>query len=259
MASADGTNYKKPRGRSPSYPGIDLQAAIDRARTLYDKAGRHRAPVDVIIGVWGYTTFSGSANVNLAALKKFGLIDDEGSGSAREAWLTDLALDILLDTEPRSHIQRAALTPPIHREMWDQYGVDLPHDNVLRSELIRRRGFTEKGADDFISEWRATLKFSGLASSPITGDDGEDEESEDRDDHQERSNEDQRNRKDGRNDRQDDRSPRMQGVLTIPVPIINSAPVVVEFPGKIAEDDWNQFIAVLTAMKPGIVAPPDAD
>ena len=49
------------------------------------------------------------------------------------------------------------------------------------------------------------------------------------------------------------------GVLTIPVPIVHGAPVIVEFPGKIGEDDWIQFIAVLTAMKPGLIARPEPE
>ena len=48
--------------------------------------------------------------------------------------------------------------------------------------------------------------------------------------------------------------------LTIPVPVIGGSPVTVvgEFP--ITEAAWSQFMAVLAAMKPGLVAsePPDA-
>ena len=46
-------------------------------------------------------------------------------------------------------------------------------------------------------------------------------------------------------------------VLTIPVPIIGGSPVMVEGEFPISEAAWSQFIAVLEAMKPGLVKPED--
>lgn len=50
-------------------------------------------------------------------------------------------------------------------------------------------------------------------------------------------------------------------LLTIPVPIIGDKPVTVEGEFPISEAAWSQFIAVLNAMKPGLVRndpePPD--
>jgi len=85
---------KKTRQRSPSYPGIGLEAALGRAKALYQEEGRNAAPNEAILDHWGYASKSGPGLVTLAALKRFGLLQTEGPGKAR---LTNLALSIILD------------------------------------------------------------------------------------------------------------------------------------------------------------------
>src|ERR1700736_3830256 len=79
---------RKPRGRSPSYPAINLETAIQRARVLWETERQHAASVDTIVKHWGYKSLNGPAALSLAALKKFGLVEDEGAGPARTARLT---------------------------------------------------------------------------------------------------------------------------------------------------------------------------
>src|SRR5207253_10235130 len=73
----------KARPRSPSYPGIDLATAIERARTMFEHEHRSAAHVDVLYSHWGHKPKSGAGGVVLAALKKYGLITDDGSGANR--------------------------------------------------------------------------------------------------------------------------------------------------------------------------------
>lgn len=134
------------KARSPSYPGIDLATALDRARSIYEHEGREAGAVDSLYGDWGLKPRSGAGGVVLAALKKFGLMIDEGAGATRRARLTDLALEILLDDTGSAardaDIQSAALLPEIHQEVWRKYGGEPPADARLRLWLIRDRGFT---------------------------------------------------------------------------------------------------------------------
>src|SRR5689334_3352156 len=88
---------KRKKGRSPSYPGIGLQEAIERARIIYRAENRHSAAIDTILSHWGYRSGSGLGLVVLAALIKFGLLADEGSGKGRHARLTEDALKIIQD------------------------------------------------------------------------------------------------------------------------------------------------------------------
>lgn len=155
------------KGRSPSYPGIPLEKAIDRARQLYAKERLYPTPLMTVMKHWGYTNATGRSGMALAALKKFGLLEDVGKGSAddRRLKLTQLADDIL--NHPSSDAQReairaAALMPGIHRELWEEYRQHLPSDANLEFNLRRNRGFTESGAAEFVQEYRATMEFAGL-------------------------------------------------------------------------------------------------
>ncbi len=160
---------RKKKDRSPSYPAIDLETALERARQLLSKEGRHYAPISAILQHWGYATKSSGGLLTTAALKKFGLLEDQGSGENRKARITDLAYRILIDDRPNSEqraalIREAALTPPIHAELWQERGPDgsLPSDVTLRFTLRTERGFTETAASDLINEFRQTIAFAGL-------------------------------------------------------------------------------------------------
>ena len=173
MTQENGQNRKTedPKGtkasRSPSYPGISLEEALARARVLYGKEKEYAAPIDTILDHWEYKPKSGPGLVCLAALKKFGLLTDEGSGSDRQGKLTGFALDIILDDredgkEREKRIREAGLLPEIHKQLLEKYNGELPSDQTLRYHLMRNKGFTENGAIEFIREFKQTIKFAKL-------------------------------------------------------------------------------------------------
>lgn len=171
-------DHRPKRARSPNYPGIALDEAIERARVLYHKEGKHAAPVAAAYRDLGYSPGSGQGGVVLAALKKFGLVDDTGSGNARAVRLTEIALRIILDERPESPerlsaIQAAALTPPIHAELWQQYGPSLPSDETLLFRLQTEKGFTKGGAIEFLREFKDTIEFARLTEAESLGADGD--------------------------------------------------------------------------------------
>jgi hypothetical protein len=136
-------------------------------------AGRHPARVSALLDQWGYSAKSSGGLLALAALKKFGLVEDHGSREAREVSLTDLGRELLFywgDRESDAFItraQKAALTPAIHRELWERYQGDLPDDRVILPHLVFESDFSESAAADLLGEFRRTLAFSRL-----TGDGG---------------------------------------------------------------------------------------
>ena len=155
-------------GRSPAYPFIPLDKALARAEALRKAIG-NKADTRVVsaMGHWGYGEKSSGGIQTAAALKHFGLIDDSGSGRDRRLKLSELALRILLDQRPDSVerkqlIQRSALLPKMHQELWERWGRDLPVDAELRHYLLLDRGFNENGAEDFIREYKATISYAGL-------------------------------------------------------------------------------------------------
>jgi len=158
----------KKEGRSPGYPSISLEVALGRAQILKDREpGRHFAHISTIFEYWGYGSKSSTGLLTLAALKKFGLIEDRGAKETREAKISDLAWRILEDNRPNSAeraalIQEAALRPPVHRKLWNDYKGQLPSDETLRYRLRTTEKFTLGAVDDFIREFRATIAFAKL-------------------------------------------------------------------------------------------------
>jgi hypothetical protein len=160
---------RRSKGRSPSYPGIALGEAIQKAAILYEKEGRHAADSDTITGHWGYKPKTGPGLVAIAALKRFGLLEDEGGNGARRARLTQLALSIVLheegSPERQQWVREAALMPAIHAELWKQFDGRLPSDQNLRRVLVMDRAFTDSGAQQFIRQFKNTIAYAKLTES----------------------------------------------------------------------------------------------
>jgi hypothetical protein len=242
---------KPPKGRSPSYPSIPLKDAIARARTIWDFSKQHPLPVATITSKWGYKSpTTGPASTTYAALKKYGLLTDEGNGSDRRGKLTDLAVAILNKPDPSDDMRQAALTPPIMREFWSSYGREVPPQDSLHWDYVVQKGFTETGLAEFLRVYKANLATIGADSSATVDDEAERNGDPDEDDEQD----DERRRIEAETRRREQESNRRRtGVLTVPVLLQDSDPVVVEFPGKLSEDDWEYFLEQLTAMKRGVV------
>ena len=252
MSEHTSATAQPPKGRSPSYPSIPLNEAIDKARVVWSHTKKHPLPVASITDLWGYkSATTGPASTSYAALKKYGLLEDEGSGKDRRGRLTELAVEILNKHDPTDAIHRAAFTPPIMKEFWDQYGRDVPPIDSLHWDYVIERGFTENGLADFVRVYKATVAELAIDAPHSLSVDGENVDAQIQNERAS-SDENQAPSAPLAGGPHDQRS--KQDVLRILVPIISSDPVTVEFPGKLAESDWDQFMAVLAAMKPGIVA-----
>jgi hypothetical protein len=170
MAESTGEKAQK-KMRSPAYPAINLEIALKRARGVYDKERRNQVAYPVAVGYWGFGQKSSGGLVSVAAMKSFGLIEDvERSAGGRIIKLTDLAFRILLDDRPNSQdraalIKQAALRPKIHAALWRKYGAELPSDSNLKHALIFDFRFNENTVDEFIKEYKETIRFAGLGTS----------------------------------------------------------------------------------------------
>lgn len=242
---------KVPRGRSPSYPGIDLAVAIQRAERLYEVQRDHAGSADVILGHWGYGTKSGAGLVALAALKKFGLIQDSGKGRQRKAMLTPLALRIVRDKRQDSPerveaIKRAALTPPIHREVWDRYHGNLPKDSDLVAYLALERGFTDHGAKEFVDQFRKTITFANLQSSDTLPDNYGNTEENQGDDG-------------GSGGAGQGMTPTDPSLQTVQIPLPTKPWAVLQVPEAMTEEAWDHMLRFFEFIKPSVVKKEDAE
>jgi len=167
------------QGRSPAYPYIDLGKAIEKAMAINDAgASRTALPPETFYKIWNLGAQSSGARQTMAALNHFGLVEYLGRGDDRKVKLSELALRIVHDKRPESTerlsaIQEAALTPPIHTELYEKYGQFLPADVVLETFLLRDKGFNDGAAQSLVAEYKATLELARLdkpGNMPSTGD-----------------------------------------------------------------------------------------
>jgi len=242
MSETDSLSARKAkRPRSPSYPGITLEQAIERARVIYEKEGRNSPPFEAILEHWGYSPRSGAGSVVLAALRKYGLLVYEG----QTARLSDLALTILWhedDTEERQEaIKEAALKPTIHAELWRQYDT-VPSEATLKLEL-RRRGFAETAIPEFINIFRSTLAFAQLTETDRLPDKNGEGSGSEGGTHVSTALQAPPLRK-----------PTPGAPPPIQLPLLGGTVVTLQASGPVTEEAWEQMMIVLNALKPGFVS-----
>lgn len=166
------TNEAKQRkDRSPNFPFITLEKALERIKAFYDRERRNAAFVPVVAKYWGYGEKSSGGIQTVAALKSYGLIEDTGKGPERKIRLSDLALQILLprpdSLERANAITQATLTPKQMSSVKEKWPDHPPSDDSLRWHLVREKEFTEEAAADFTKIWNANKEFARLYTSEI--------------------------------------------------------------------------------------------
>ena len=237
------------RTRSPSYPGIDLKEAIEKARTIYSQESQSAALIGTIATHWGYKPTSGSTHVAVAALRKYDLVEYVGMGSGRKAKLTDSALRIIRDDRTHSPerdkvVRRAALLPKIHQELWARKKEGASSETLV-SFLKLERAFADSAAPDLVERFLRTVAYANLAEADSISDNDTDmllDEDLDLADDQ----------SDGAGTQTLPRKPR-----TYRLPLSSQTEAVLQVPGTMTESAWTQMMAILTAMKPGILSPDD--
>lgn len=240
------------KNRSPNYPAIGLTEAVASAAALYDKSGRAALPQEAVVVDLGYRGMNGPARTKLSALRKYGLLENAPGGklrlSNRAITLTQPGVDA---HEYYEALVAAANSPAIFAELRQQH---LPSNEALKLILVREKGFSDAGATQFIQAFRDTNQFVeahaegyndpvanagtadvGTRFSVRAGDEGRGMESA-------------------------AATVRAQGATsrTIQVPISPTTWALIQLPAPMSEDDWNQMLGVLQAMKPGLVAKPSA-
>jgi hypothetical protein len=191
----------------------------------------------------------------VAALKKFGLLEEEGSRDDRQLKLSDLALDIVTPGSPRrtEALQTAALKPAIHQELRKLYPDGLPSDETVRFYLERERNFIGRAANELLKEYRATMQFAGLEDSSESGDTVGD--SDDPDPENGVSQEDKLDESIATVEREeiiDPASGSGSTLRSIVLPLSETAWVTVKGEFPLSEPAWDQMLGMLAAMKPGL-------
>lgn len=177
-------NEKVGRLRSPPYPFIALPKAIERAKLLYADAKHHAVSMQALAKTWGYSANSSGLMQTASALIQFGLLQGEGSGEKRRFQITNDAMRIIQDADLASEkrkdaIMRCALTPKIHKELWEKYGSSVSDGIIVTYLILDRREdgespFSQMAANSLVSEYKETIAYAELentSSQPSQTDD----------------------------------------------------------------------------------------
>ncbi len=184
MADDEEKKIEVPRQRSPAYPYIALDAAIERVGKLYSQLRDHAQPREVLAKVYGKPATSSATIQTFATLLQYGLLENVAMSGERRMRVSALAREVLHPHAPTDKVaaakKTAALKPPIFAELWEKFG-----DTSTISESVplfyltsdRERDhdsvFTDKAAAEVLRIYRGTLDYAGLSDSDKTAGEGE--------------------------------------------------------------------------------------
>ena len=156
--------------RSPNYPAIGLGEALNEIKKIWEAEKKTAVGIDVLGKAMGYNSVSGPVRTKIAALRKYGLLDQNGGRYG----LSDLAMKILHgQAEDRAQaLAIAAQRPELFKELYASHADG--SDAALKSELVVHRSFSEAGAKQFIKAFRDTLSIANLGSAVYDGPEHED-------------------------------------------------------------------------------------
>jgi hypothetical protein len=102
-----------------------------------------------------------------SAMLKYGLLVDEGEGRNRQVKLTEDAIRLSYNPDKNSKeyqelLKKAALSPKIHAELWKKYGGIIPDDSLVKRFLVVDRKFNEQYVDNFIQQFKRTIRYAKL-------------------------------------------------------------------------------------------------
>lgn len=155
------------RDRSPAYPIIPLEAALERLVQFEAHFKRSAARPEKVGDAWGLKA-KAHADRFAAALRYFGLIEYQVAGQGRQIVVSDEGRKYLRaqqEQTKREVVKAAALRPKQIAKFWGEWGADRPADAACLDELVLKNGFSEAGARDFLKVYDATISFAKLSPS----------------------------------------------------------------------------------------------
>jgi len=154
------------RDRSPAFPVVSLETALQRLAEFEAHFKRTPARPDKVGDAWNIKTKAYADRI-AAALRYFGLLEYQGTGKDRNVVISEEGRKYLRtqqDEKKRELAKIAALRPKQIAIYWKDWGNDRPADAACLDALIDN-GFSEAGARDFLKVYDATISFAGLSES----------------------------------------------------------------------------------------------
>ncbi|MDB5678472.1 hypothetical protein [Sphingomonas bacterium] len=145
------------------FPFINLTKSLERARAIYenDKGGKG-LKMPVAFSAWGYSDKSSGGFQTVAALKSYGLLEDEGANDDRSVKLTtDARQYFQTEIEEDQERLRAKFAgrPPLMAHLLDHWERGTVADPVARTHLKTGIGLNEQSARSALGIYKDNLSF----------------------------------------------------------------------------------------------------
>ena len=243
------------RHRSPNYPGVPLETAIEDLTKLYGRVKRNEFTPTDAAGAWGYAGTSGPVRMKVAALRQFGLV--EGKKGEHPA-LSRLGLTVVVRNQSSREYKEALSTAALNPSMFFKARETKPDasDSALREWLLMDQNFSDEGANRFVEVFRSTMQLAGFDEDDIMPGLDDDELFPD-------SEEDSMvyapaSAETSQRAPQTHESLRLSAKHTrVPLRLLGGSLIVaIELPEAMTERSWQQMMDMLAALKPGYVPDP---
>lgn len=145
------------------FPFINLTKSLERARAIYenDKGGKG-LKMPVAFAAWGYSDKSSGGFQTVAALKSYGLLEDEGANDDRAVKLTSDAREYFQTEIEEDHNRlqaKFAGRPPLMAHLLDNWEGGTVADPVARTYLKTGIGLNEQSARSALGVYKDNLSF----------------------------------------------------------------------------------------------------
>lgn len=155
--------------RSPNYPRLSFEEALEKVRMVYDELHTYPADKEVISKSLGYGSLNGGSAAMIAGLNQYDLLEK----TEKEYKVSDDAVSILelseTSQERSEAINSLIFRPDILSELHNKYGEKLPQNSLMRHFLIQKK-YLPKAATEIIRIYRANLEFVNPLNSDYNSD-----------------------------------------------------------------------------------------
>jgi len=173
MAEPEAPELEVSKQRSPAYPYISLDLAVDRAKKLFERLRDTAQPREVMAQAYGKPVTSSATIQTFATLTQYGLLEVVNSNGQRRLRVSSVVRTLSNPNAPVETVQDIlkdlALRPSIFRELWARYGTTIGlHDGAILYYLTHDRErehgsvFTDRAAQEVLRVYRGTITYAGL-------------------------------------------------------------------------------------------------
>ena len=125
------------RQRSPSYPTLTLEQAIEMVGKLHKASRTNVISRETAARDMGYSGLTGRSLTVIASLAQYGLVEKAGKGDIK---VTRRAVEILHPVEEAHRAEaiiEASLAPGLFRTLHERFPEGVPSANALRSFMVQ--------------------------------------------------------------------------------------------------------------------------